>query len=79
MSAKAKSLPVDPYADETGVVISQRLWDDLESDDPSPEAIAWARRQHDFAMSDPGPGITSEELRLRLLARHEDRVARDMG
>ena len=77
MSAKAKV--VDPYLDETGVVISQRLWTDIESDSPSPEAVAWARRQHDRAMADPRPGLTSEELRLKLLARHTARLASDQG
>lgn len=75
MSAKPKV--VDPYADEIGVAISQRLWDDLESDDPSPEAIAWARRAHDHALSESGPGLSSEDLRLRLLAHHNARMAQN--
>ena len=38
MSAKPK--PVDPYADETNPFVSKALWDDLDSDSPSPEAVA---------------------------------------
>lgn len=72
MSAKPK--PVDPYADETNPFVSKALWDDLDSDSPSPEAVAWARRQHESALADPRPRLTSEDMRLRLLARHEARL-----
>lgn len=75
MSAKPK--PVDPYAHETSPFISQALWNDLESDHPSLDAVAWVRRQHDQALADPRPPLTSEELRLNLLARHEARLKRD--
>jgi len=77
MSAQPK--PVDPYADETSPFVSQALWDDLESDDPSPEAVAWARRQHERALADPRPPLTSDDLRRNLLARHEARLKRDEG
>ena len=75
MSAKPKV--ADPYADEAGPFIGQPLWDDLESDAPSAEAIAWARRQHDIAMADPRPRLTSDQVRANLLARHEARLKRD--
>ncbi len=75
MSAKPKA--ADPYADETSPFIGQALWDDLESDSPSAEAIAWARREHDMAMADPRPRLTSEQVRANLLARHEARLKRD--
>ncbi|KIC56864.1 hypothetical protein RM53_10885 [Brevundimonas nasdae] len=77
MSAKPK--PVDPYAQETSPFVSRALWDDLDSENPSPEAVAWARRQHEQAMADPRPPLTSDELRLNLLARHEARLKRDLG
>ena len=77
MSAKPK--PLDSYAHETSPFVSQALWDDLGSDSPSPEAVAWARRRHEEALADPRPPLTSEELRLNLLARHEARLQRDAG
>ena len=77
MSAQPK--PVDPYADETTAFVSQALWDDLHSDAPSPEAIAWARRQHERALADPRPPLTSDDLQRNLLARHEVRLKRDQG
>ena len=77
MSAKPK--PVDPYAEEAGPFVSRALWDDLDSETPSPEAVAWARRQHDQALADPRPPLTSEDLRLNLLARHEARLKLDAG
>lgn len=77
MSAKPK--PVDPYAQATSPFVSSALWDDLDSENPSPEAAAWARRQHEQALADPRPPLTSEELRLNLLARHEARLKRDLG
>ena len=75
MSAKQKA--VDPYVDEDGPFIGQALWDDLESDAPSAEAIAWARRQHDIAMADPRPRLTSDQVGANLLALHEARLRRD--
>jgi len=75
MSAKPK--PVDPYADEKSPFVSKALWNDLESDNPSPEAVAWARRQHERALADPRPPLTSQQLRDNLLARHEARLKRD--
>ena len=75
MSAKPKA--ADPYANETSPFIGHALWDDLESDSPSAEAIAWARREHDMAMADPRPRLTSEQVRANLLARHEARLKRD--
>lgn len=75
MSAKPKH--IDPYADESSPFVGQALWDDLESDTPSAEAIAWARRQHDIAMADPRPRLTSDQVRINLLARHEARSKRD--
>jgi len=74
MSAKPKT--VDPYANETGPFIGQALWDDLQSDSPSPEARAWARRQHEMAMADPRPPLTPDQLRANLAARHEARLKR---
>ncbi|KQS55230.1 hypothetical protein ASG17_03815 [Brevundimonas sp. Leaf363] len=78
MSAKPKP-EVDPYADETSPFVGKALWDDLDSDNPSPEAIAWARRQHEKALADPRPPLTSEQLGLNLLARHEARLKRDQA
>ena len=75
MSAKLKV--AEPYADEAGPFIGQALWDDLESDSPSAEAVAWARRQHEIAMADGRPRLTSDEVRANLLARHEARLKRD--
>lgn len=75
MSAKPKA--ADPYAEEGGTFIGQALWDDLGSDAPSAEAVAWARRQHDIAMADPRPRLTSDQVRANLLARHEARLKRD--
>ncbi len=75
MSAKPKT--VDPYAGEADPFIGQALWNDLESETPSAEAVAWARKQHDIAMADPRPPLTSEQLRATLLARHEARLKRD--
>ncbi|WP_439476616.1 hypothetical protein [Brevundimonas sp.] len=75
MSAKPKT--ADLYAAEADPFIGQALWDDLESENPSAEAVAWARRQHDIAMADPRAPLTSEQLRASLLARHEARLKRD--
>ncbi len=75
MSAKPKV--AEPYAAEVDPFVGQALWDDLESDTPSAEAVAWARRQHDIAMADPRPRLTSDEVRANLLARHETRLKRD--
>ena len=77
MSAKPKV--VDPYADEVTPFISKALFDDLDSDNPSPEAVAWARRLHDRAMADPRPPLTHEEVWANLLARHEARMKRDQA
>ena len=74
MNAKPK--PANPYADEDGVFLSEALWDDLNSDAPSADAVAWARRQHDLAMADPRPPLTSDQVWANLLARHETRLKR---
>jgi hypothetical protein len=77
MTAKPKS--VDPYADEASPFIGEALFDDLDSDNPSPDAVAWARRQHERAMRDPRPPLTSDQVWANLLARHETRLKRDQG
>ena len=75
MNAKPKL--ADPYADEEGVFLSEALWDDLNSDAPSADAIAWARRQHERAMADPRPPLTTDQVWANLLARHEARLKRE--
>ena len=75
MSVKPK--PADRYADEVTPFISAELFGDLDSADPSPEAIAWARRLYDRAMADPRPPLSSDEVWANLLARHEARLKRD--
>lgn len=75
MNAKPK--PAAPYMHEEGPFVSEALWDDLNSETPSAEAVAWARRQHERAMMDPRPPLTSDQLWANLLARHEARLKRE--
>lgn len=77
MSAKLKS--ANRYFAEVPPFVSAELNADLDSDTPSEDALEWIRLQHDRAMADPRPPLTSEELRQNLLARHEARMKRDAG
>lgn len=77
VSMSTKPKPIDPYADEMTPFISEALFDDLDSETPSAEAIAWVRRLHDRAMADPRPPLTSDQVWANLLARHEARMKRD--
>lgn len=72
----AKPQPAVRYADEVTPFISEALFNDLASDNPSPEALAWARRLHDQALADPRPPLSSDEVWSNLLARHEARLRR---
>jgi hypothetical protein len=74
MATKPKA--ADRYADEVTPFISAELFHDLDSDNPSPEAVAWVRRKYEQAMADPRPPLTSEEVWANLLARHEARMRR---
>jgi len=67
----------DPYARESGPFIGKALWDDLQSKAPSADAIAWARRQDDMAMTDPRPPLTPDQLRANLWHRNQARLKRD--
>lgn len=77
MSAKLKS--ANRYFAEVPPFVSAELNADLDSDTPSEDALEWIRLQHDRAMADPRPPLTSEELRQNLLARHEARMKREAG
>jgi len=77
MTAKPKH--ADRYADEDTPFISAELFADLDSDTPSPEAVAWVRRVYERAMADPRPPLTSDEVWANLLARHKARLARKDG
>jgi hypothetical protein len=65
MSAQPKP-DVDPYADETGPLVSQALFDDLSSANPSPAARAFMIRMADEALADPDPGVPADEVFERL-------------
>lgn len=75
MSARPK--PLNRYADELPPFVSDALNADLDSEHPSEDALEWVRLQHDRALADPRPALTSEQVRLNLLARHEARLKRD--
>lgn len=77
MSAKLKS--ANRYFAEVPPFVSAELNADLDSDTPSEDALEWIRLQHDRAMADPRPPLTSEELRQNLLARHQARMKREAG
>jgi len=75
MSAKLQTS--NRYAHEHPPFVSAALNADLDSDHPSEDALEWVRMQHDRALADPRPPLTSEQVRLNLLARHEARLKRD--
>lgn len=75
MSAKPK--PVNRYIGEQPPFVSAALNADLDSDSPSEDALEWVRMIHEAALADPRPSLTSEQVRLNLLARHEARLKRD--
>ena len=75
MSAKPKA--ANRYANEVSPFVSAELNADLDSDAPSADAIEWVHLQHARALADPRPALTSEQVRLNLLARHEARMKRD--
>ena len=75
MSAKPR--PLNRYAHEFPPFVSSELNADLDSEHPSEDALEWVRLQHDRALADPRPPLTSEQVRLNLLARHEARLKRD--
>ena len=75
MSAQPK--PSNRYAHELPPFVSAELNADLDSDQPSEDALEWVRMQHDRALADPRPRLTSEQVRLNLMARHEARLKRD--
>lgn len=73
----ARPNPPNRYAHERSPFVSAELNADLDSDRPSEDALEWVRVQHERAMADPRPRLTSEQVRLNLLARHEARLKRD--
>lgn len=75
MSARLK--PSNRYVNEQPPFVSAALNADLDSDHPSQEALEWVRMVHESALADPRPRLTSEQVRLNLLARHEARIKRD--
>jgi hypothetical protein len=75
MSAQPK--PSNRYANERSPFVSAELNADLDSDHPSEDALEWVRIEHERALADPRPRLTSEQVRLNLLARHEARLKRD--
>lgn len=77
MSAKLKS--ANRYYAEVPPFVSAALNADLDSEAPSEDALEWLRLQHVRALADPRPPLTSEQVRLNLLARHEARMKREGG
>jgi hypothetical protein len=75
MSAQPK--PANRYVNERSPFVSAELNADLDSDHPSEDALEWVRIEHERALADPRPRLTSEQVRLNLLARHEARLKRD--
>ena len=75
MSAKPKAL--NRYAFETPPFLGAELSADLDSDNPSVDALEWLRSVHEMRLADPRPRLTSEQVGENLRARHEARLRRD--